>query len=164
MSTIREIFLVLALLLLIGGAAGHRWVLTEQAKEQQVLQQQQEKFETRVAEAGKVLDRELKVKPFSGVIAPENLQDEPAGTRTAVKVECSDSFFCLPDGRVSDFRRLDNSIDSLLHLSGLKAFEEIFVHFRRTTQKTLLYSANQRFFQKMQKGFAQKSLLAGWLN
>jgi molecular chaperone GrpE (heat shock protein) len=85
MATIRDVFLGLALLLILGGAIGHQWVLSEQDSEQQALSQQQEKFKTRVVEAGKVLDRELKVKPFSGEIIDENLQDEPEAKEPAAR-------------------------------------------------------------------------------
>jgi molecular chaperone GrpE (heat shock protein) len=85
MTTIKEIFLGLALLLLVAGAIGHQWVISEQDSEQQALRQQQEKFKTKVAEADKVLDRELKVKLFVGDIAGENMQDEPEKKEPVVR-------------------------------------------------------------------------------
>ena len=99
MTTLREIFLGLALLLLVAGAIGHQWVISEQTSEQQLLSQQQEQLKTRVTEAGKVLDRELNVRPFSGEIAGENLQDEPAGKEPAVRSNVRIiSFVCLGAG------------------------------------------------------------------
>ncbi len=99
MTTLREIFLGLALLLIMGGAIGHQWVLSEQDSEQITLGRLQEKFKTKVAEADKVLNRELKVKLFAGEIIGDNLQDElqaaePA-KRTNIRII---SYICLAAG------------------------------------------------------------------
>jgi len=99
MTAIREIFLGLALLLLIGGAIGHQWVISEQASEQRAFEQQQAKLKAKVAEAGKVLGRRLNVEPFSGDVAVENLQDElekkEPSVRSNVRII---SFICIGTG------------------------------------------------------------------
>ena len=76
MSTIKEIFLFLALVLLIAGAAGHRRVLSEQKKERELLYQQQEKFNTKVTELDKLLDGKINVSAISGDVPDEKLQEE----------------------------------------------------------------------------------------
>ncbi len=85
MATIREILLTLALLLVIAGAAGNHWVLSERGKEQNLFYQRQQQFKTRVAEADKVLGCELNIKPLSGEIAEENLQDESVEKEPAAR-------------------------------------------------------------------------------
>lgn len=78
MSTIREILLVLALLLVIAGASGYHWVHSEQTKQQQLQLQRSERFKIKVAEADNVLGRELNIRPFSDRIVETKPQDEPA--------------------------------------------------------------------------------------
>ena len=76
MYTAKEKILTLALVLCIAGVAGFGWSLSEQKKEKQLLLEQQEKLNTKIAELDKLLDGKMSVRSLSANVSDENLQRE----------------------------------------------------------------------------------------
>jgi hypothetical protein len=69
-------FAIVGGILLLAGSALLGWVLTEQRKEEQLLQEQQEKFKTNLYQVDKLALGETTIYPSAGIIASENLQKE----------------------------------------------------------------------------------------
>jgi len=161
MTTLREIFLGLALLLLVAGAIGHQWVISEQTSEQQLLSQQQEQLKTRVTEAGKVLDRELNVRPFSGEIAGENLQDEPAGKEPAVRSNVRIiSFVCLGAGITISAGWLIAVIVYYVS-TGLRNLKKFSFYIVRRLKELCRVELIKGFLKKCKKTL--REIILGWL-
>ena len=69
-------FVIVGGILLLAGLALLGWVLTEQRKEEQLLQEQQKKFKTNLYQVDKLALGETTIYPSAGIIASENLQKE----------------------------------------------------------------------------------------
>jgi len=66
--------IILALLLLVSGSAGLGWVLTEQRKENQLVQHLQQKLKVNLESVNKLIAGETEVNPAASITSIEHLQ------------------------------------------------------------------------------------------
>ena len=68
--------LILSLLLFLAGAAALGWVSTERKKEEQFLQERQERFNARLDKLDRLVTGEIDVHSFAYLVPSENRQQE----------------------------------------------------------------------------------------
>jgi molecular chaperone GrpE (heat shock protein) len=161
MSTIKEIFLFLALVLLIAGFVGYRWVLSEQDREKELLDRQKQQLDTKITKLDKLLDGEINVRSLSSEAAEEKLQEELSGIQEEKVTTKADIFiisiFCLVVGTVIFTAWLLFSIVYCVR-EGVKYLKKSFVFILKCLKESGITQLLAACIEKVKKILEKRSL------
>lgn len=130
-------FAIVGGILLLAGSVLLGWVLTEQRKEEQLLQEQQKKFKTNLYQVDKLALGETTIYPSAGIIASENLQkelDKYEAQKETKELILTASMACMLIGGATLTGRLLVST-VLLFISVSSYLEKFFADFLRCRKK-----------------------------